>query len=123
MTVLAYLVQPESGGKTSFPKLSLGFDPKVGDALCWWNVNDAGKEDPATLHAGSPCFREKNGRSTCGSEKNRGWERAKEREGRVGKGTTRGTEGDAKEDGFVPGASVQRATLRLGKTNVGALVM
>ena len=51
VTVLAYLVQPESGGKTSFPKLSLGFDPKVGDALCWWNVNDAGKEDPATLHA------------------------------------------------------------------------
>ena len=28
----------------------------------------------------------------------------------MGKGTTRGTEGDAKEDGFVPGASVQRAT-------------
>ena len=54
MTVLAYLVQPESGGKTSFPKLSLGFDPKVGDALCWWNVNGAGKEDPATLHAGEP---------------------------------------------------------------------
>ena len=54
VTVLAYLVQPESGGKTSFPKLSLGFDPKVGDALCWWNVNDAGKEDPATLHAGEP---------------------------------------------------------------------
>ena len=54
MTVLAYLVQPDAGGKTAFPKLGLGFDPKVGDALCWWNVNDAGREDPATLHAGEP---------------------------------------------------------------------
>lgn len=54
VTVLAYLVQPDAGGKTSFPKLGLGFDPKVGDALCWWNVNDAGREDPATLHAGEP---------------------------------------------------------------------
>ena len=53
-TTLVYLKEPETGGRTYFPKIPKGFDPKVGDALLWWNVTDSGKEDPMTLHAGEP---------------------------------------------------------------------
>lgn len=31
-----------------------GFEPRVGEAVLWWNINEAGKEDPGTLHAGDP---------------------------------------------------------------------
>ena len=44
----------ERGGRTTFPKLGLGFEPRVGDAVLWWNVKDDGKEDAMTLHAGDP---------------------------------------------------------------------
>ena len=75
MTCLAYLAEPTRGGRTVFPKLGVGFDPRVGgeflllfpygrlvmtyrvlvtDAVLWWNVNESGVEDPATLHAGEP---------------------------------------------------------------------
>ena len=54
VTLLAYLREPMRGGRTTFPKLHLGFDPRVGDAVLWWNVDDDGKEDPRTLHAGEP---------------------------------------------------------------------
>jgi prolyl 4-hydroxylase len=54
VTLLAYLREPTRGGRTTFPKLHLGFDPRVGDAVLWWNVDDDGKEDPRTLHAGEP---------------------------------------------------------------------
>lgn len=54
VTCLAYLVEPERGGRTYFPKLRAGFEPKVGDALLWWNVDENGAEDFKTLHAGEP---------------------------------------------------------------------
>jgi prolyl 4-hydroxylase len=53
-TVLAYLREPDSGGRTSFPKTRVGFDPRKGDALLWWNLKEDGKEDVMTLHAGEP---------------------------------------------------------------------
>ena len=53
-TTLCYLKQPEFGGRTFFPKINKGFDPKPGDALLWWNVTETGKEDPMTLHTGEP---------------------------------------------------------------------
>ena len=30
MTCLAYLAEPTRGGRTVFPKLGVGFDPRVG---------------------------------------------------------------------------------------------
>ena len=75
MTCLAYLAEPTRGGRTVFPKLGVGFDPRVGgeflllfpygrlvmtyrvlvtDAVLWWNVNENGVEDQSTLHAGEP---------------------------------------------------------------------
>ena len=53
-TVLAYLREPDSGGRTSFPSLRVGFDPRKGDALLWWNLKEDGREDVMTLHAGEP---------------------------------------------------------------------
>lgn len=53
-TVLAYLREPDGGGRTSFPRLNTGFDPKKGDALLWWNLTEDGREDGMTLHAGEP---------------------------------------------------------------------
>ena len=53
-TVLAYLREPDSGGRTSFPSLRMGFDPRKGDALLWWNLKEDGREDVMTLHAGEP---------------------------------------------------------------------
>jgi prolyl 4-hydroxylase len=53
-TVLAYLREPDRGGRTSFPRLNTGFDPKKGDALLWWNLTEDGREDVMTLHAGEP---------------------------------------------------------------------
>jgi prolyl 4-hydroxylase len=32
----------------------VGFDPRKGDALLWWNLKEDGKEDVMTLHAGEP---------------------------------------------------------------------
>ena len=59
-TVLAYLREPDSGGRTSFPSLHVGFDPRKGDALLWWNLTKDGREDVMTLHAGEPvCAGEK----------------------------------------------------------------
>ena len=54
MTCLAYLAEPTRGGRTYFPKLRVGFEPRVGDAVIWWNVDEDGKEDFKTLHAGEP---------------------------------------------------------------------
>ena len=53
-TVLAYLREPDSGGRTSFPSLRMGFDPRKGDALLWWNLKEDGREDVMTLLAGEP---------------------------------------------------------------------
>jgi prolyl 4-hydroxylase len=54
VTCLVYLAEPERGGRTSFPKLGFGFEPRVGEAVLWWNIKEDGKEDAGTLHAGDP---------------------------------------------------------------------
>ena len=56
-TTLVYLVEPELGGHTVFPRLRRGFEPVVGEALIWWNVGKDGREDSMTLHAGEPVIR------------------------------------------------------------------
>ena len=51
-TFLIYLNDDFEGGETDFPRLNWRFKGAAGDALVFWNVNDEGKPDPATLHAG-----------------------------------------------------------------------
>jgi prolyl 4-hydroxylase len=53
-TVIMYLNTPEEGGETDFPKASIKITPIKGDAVFFNNVLPDGKDDPLTLHAGTP---------------------------------------------------------------------
>lgn len=54
VTLFIYLVAPESGGRTLFPRLGLAVDPVPGRAVVWPNVLDErlSLEDARTTHAG-----------------------------------------------------------------------
>ena len=91
VTCLAYLVEPERGGRTYFPKLRAGFEPKVGDALLWWNVDENGAEDFKTLHAGEPV--EAGAKWALNL-----WLREKPRRGEEGNAGTREKEKDAVDE-------------------------
>jgi hypothetical protein len=54
LTFLIYLNDDYAGGETEFPRLNWRFRGRKGDALFWWSVDEAGKADPRTLHAGLP---------------------------------------------------------------------
>jgi prolyl 4-hydroxylase len=59
-TFLIYLNDDFEGGETDFPRLKWRFKGAAGDALLFWNVNDEGKPEPLTLHAGlAPTIGEK----------------------------------------------------------------
>lgn len=51
-TLLIYLNEDYDGGETVFPRLDYKFKGRKGDALLFRNVNERGKPDPLTLHAG-----------------------------------------------------------------------
>lgn len=53
-TFLTYLNDDYVGGETAFPDLDLSFKANAGDALLFFNVDEAGQVDPRTLHAGLP---------------------------------------------------------------------
>lgn len=53
-TFLIYLNEEFEGGETDFPKASIRYRGATGDALFFANVDQAGKPDPLTLHAGVP---------------------------------------------------------------------
>lgn len=53
-TVLVYLNDDYEGGETAFPELEWAFKARAGDALIFFNVDEAGAIDPRTLHAGLP---------------------------------------------------------------------
>lgn len=53
MTILVYLLEPEKGGNTVFPKLGLSVPPKMGSALLWYNVDRHGNVDPRMEHGGA----------------------------------------------------------------------
>lgn len=53
-TVLVYLQSPEAGGGTAFPACGLTVCPQPGSAVIFRNVDDTGRRDPASLHAGLP---------------------------------------------------------------------
>ena len=51
-TFLIYLNEEFEGGETQFPKVGIQFRGKAGDAIFWANVDQEGRPDPLTLHAG-----------------------------------------------------------------------
>jgi len=53
-TVLLYLNDGYRGGETSFDLAGVTFAGREGDALIFRNVDEAGRPDPATRHAGLP---------------------------------------------------------------------
>lgn len=53
-TFLLYLNEGYAGGDTDFPRAELSFRGKAGDALFIINVDQSGRPDPLTLHAGTP---------------------------------------------------------------------
>jgi prolyl 4-hydroxylase len=53
-TFLVYLNDDYAGGETEFPVLELRFKGRKGDALLFWNVDENGKPDVRTRHAGTP---------------------------------------------------------------------
>ena len=53
-TLLIYLNEEFEGGETEFPKLDWRFRGRKGDALLFWNVDEAGGRHPGAFHAGLP---------------------------------------------------------------------
>jgi prolyl 4-hydroxylase len=56
-TVLCYLNDGYGGGETQFDLIGLTFAGREGDALVFRNVDEEGRPDPATRHAGLPVTR------------------------------------------------------------------
>lgn len=54
MTILAYLIEPVSGGSTYFPKLSMHIQPRKGSAILWFNTDKDGNVLEKTEHGGMP---------------------------------------------------------------------
>ena len=54
ITLLCYLSEVEAGGQTIFPKPNRIVTPAAGRAVAFWNLDDDGRPDPDTLHAGLP---------------------------------------------------------------------
>ena len=53
-TVMVYLNGTREGGATRFPRLDVEVGPQAGSALAWNNRDRLGRENPATLHHGTP---------------------------------------------------------------------
>jgi prolyl 4-hydroxylase len=53
-TLIMYLNSTEKGGETIFPDANVAITPKKGNAVLFYNCLPCGKEDPLTLHGGSP---------------------------------------------------------------------
>ncbi|CAM1291323.1 P4HA2 (predicted) [Pycnogonum litorale] len=53
-TMLFYLNDVASGGRTVFPILGIGYKPEKGSALFWYNLRRNGEGDPRTIHAACP---------------------------------------------------------------------
>ena len=53
-TALVYLNSGYQGGETDFPELDIRIEGAMGDALLFRSLDDAGRPDPRTKHAGLP---------------------------------------------------------------------
>lgn len=51
-TFMIYLNEPEAGGATRFKTVNKIIQPERGKLLCWNNMDEAGKPNPATMHQG-----------------------------------------------------------------------
>lgn len=51
-TFMIYLNEPEAGGATRFRTVNKIIQPEQGKLLCWNNLDEAGKPNPATMHQG-----------------------------------------------------------------------
>ena len=58
-TCMAYLNDVEEGGETDFPEINVSFKPKKGMAVFWSHFSSDSKENPASLHAGTPVIKGK----------------------------------------------------------------
>ena len=56
VSVFCYLQGCSRGGETAFPRLGVRFLPRRGGAAVWYNLDEEGREDERTLHAGLPVF-------------------------------------------------------------------
>ena len=54
LTILVYLIEPKSGGSTRFPQIDLNVQPKMGDAILFYNTTPTHNDDPLTEHGGMP---------------------------------------------------------------------
>jgi hypothetical protein len=53
-TLLIYLNEDFEGGKTQFPSLGFSYRGQTGDAIAFASVDEDGRPDPLSLHAGLP---------------------------------------------------------------------
>ncbi|XP_017142456.2 prolyl 4-hydroxylase subunit alpha-1-like [Drosophila miranda] len=56
-TVLFYLSDVPQGGATLFPRLNISVQPRQGDALLWYNLNDRGQGEIGTVHTSCPIIK------------------------------------------------------------------
>jgi len=52
--MFVYLSDCQGGGCTYFPKIDFRSRPSKGCAMLWYNMDQQGKLDELTLHAGEP---------------------------------------------------------------------
>lgn len=53
-TIFLYLVAPDSGGHTVFPRLGISVSPEPNTAAYWSNLAPDGSIEPRVIHAGEP---------------------------------------------------------------------
>lgn len=53
-SAMAFLNEPEAGGRTNFPEAGLMVAPKAGNLLIWNNMDEFGAPNAGTLHQGMP---------------------------------------------------------------------
>ena len=53
-TAMAFLNEPEAGGRTHFPAAGITLTPRTGNLLIWNNMDETGAPNSASLHQGMP---------------------------------------------------------------------
>ncbi|MDB5719289.1 MAG: hypothetical protein JWM38_2716 [Sphingomonas bacterium] len=53
-SAMAFLNEPDAGGRTNFPTAGVMVTPRMGNLLVWNNMDAIGSPNPASLHQGMP---------------------------------------------------------------------
>jgi prolyl 4-hydroxylase len=53
-SAMAFLNEPEAGGRTNFPTAGVIIAPKAGNLVIWNNMDALGRPNPGSLHQGMP---------------------------------------------------------------------